>query len=1287
MARAKYYDKVSGKWIYADTGGISAEYADATYVKASKLGAANGVATLDENGKIPSDQISDINLDEVLEDIVIFDKEDDENVEIPEGEVVNITIDSELSTTSTNPVQNKVITQELNEISTQVDNTVKVSAQELTDEQKIQARENIGAVSVEDVEAIISGNTGPQFNETGDLVELNVEEGTPLSVISRFKRDETWEPSNKLVLHQVSGSNFVDLASIFGGVGNVITKNGVTATINADGTISIKGTNESDGAIFIIDLSFPNEDYAQRIYPAGTYTFPGAFILQIKGAAYPSWTTIEGASGNIWNKFTAKEPFRIVQLSYYVGAGSSVDVMVPFGFFYNMALPESGIPYLGEVRTVTFDTLIYEGEFNWSTGELKDVDGNTIGYYGSHDITSLPGTNYFWTGFGENTVSNAPEVLDKVVLYLDDIAPEETVPSICDFTLTPTTMQAAYNLTYIDFMSSSNIFTGREVPLLTTTGDLVVKDINGVTKYSKHIENLIGYRNIFDTLTERGIHKVWSDKFYLNASPVSTVRDDNYDTTVNVTWTWEFTEDDFINTGIPAKLDDIPIATPCFYNESNSEEYMKYRVYFAQPYPAKFSYDTETGKYILIVKGCYDSIQHQLTTYSKVYFHYPLETPYDIQDGFAMGISAGDSVSFVEDYSEAQEFIDRSIYKIGNGKAITEYNIKPILSILTPRNVVDAMGGMKNAAYLLNIDNSMSGGDATVQGYSWIGDGDGVTDYTAKIQNKLNELHTVSNGGTIHLGSGTYPISKSLIVYSNTRIIGNGKTSISQISDNTHAIVWSGSNIVMRDLTVRLSGICTELTACIYANSNNREEGYRDERYPENIYVHNCSVSNVTLIGSYGLTWHDDGYQSLSEDALAYRGVGIYSKYMFFNYFDCDRAICKGLYSGVHGGGGANTYRLFVTDSRIAVYDNWSGNNQFIIEGHSLYGTNRDGTFGATDHIIYCDGGQNNIYYALGFYDTQWINVVAYFTPKSQGNICYVTSPSTGLMTPGFKPDATGRDRHATYINFGRCNEIVEPLKKTYFTVGNRQFDLTGQTNPNMNSSATVDNALAGAGVWGSITSNIEWLENGISLAEVCRYPKDSSNPLLALGSVVSTTQPSDDAPIEIIIDISNRPICSYCGLWIQFDHRYAAQDIELSYDITGDGTYNWTNHIHNEAEPTIYSMYSQTETVTIYRIKIKITKAVVIPNLEYVDAAYGDHTIDYNLDGLIGIVNIGMLQNDAYGRAFLGECGGSLYGNVDMHQNTLKNLPAPVEDGDAVSKAYLEQRLAELEALITAMP
>ena len=99
--------------------------------------------------------------------------------------------------------------------------------------------------------------------------------------------------------------------------------------------------------------------------------------------------------------------------------------------------------------------------------------------------------------------------------------------------------------------------------------------------------------------------------------------------------------------------------------------------------------------------------------------------------------------------------------------------------------------------------------------------------------------------------------------------------------------------------------------------------------------------------------------------------------------------------------------------------------------------------------------------------------------------------------------------------------------------------------------------------------------------------------------------------------------------------------------------------------------------------MKIRFTKPLQVTN---VTNPIVDRTFDYNPDGLIGICNIGMTVNDYAGRSFLGECGGSLYGNVDMHNNTLKNLPAPVDAGDAVSKAYLEERLAELETLIAKM-
>jgi len=646
-----------------------------------------------------------------------------------------------------------------------------------------------------------------------------------------------------------------------------------------------------------------------------------------------------------------------------------------------------------------------------------------------------------------------------------------------------------------------------------------------------------------------------------------------------------------------------------------------------------------------------------------------------MSDGFAMCLSAGDSVTFTEDYSDAQEFIDAGIY----GSGISEYNIVPNVEVVVPRNTEDAMDGMENAARMLNLGGN-AGGDATVQGYSWIGAGDGVTDYTSKIQSKLDELHSVTNGGTIYLGSGTYPISGSLIVYDNTRIIGDGQTVIEQTADNTHAIIWTGSNIVMRDLTIKLSGVCTELTSCIFVNSNNGTnivgDKERDARYPENTYVWNCSVNNVTLIGKYSLTW-EGNYQYLSEDALTYRGVGILSSRLFFNFFDCDGLYCKHLYAGVYHGGGSNNFRLYATECRLAVYA-IGGNNRYEIKGHTYYGYTSEGVFGATDYIVYSEG-QSDIYDICGFYDTQHTKACIYFAPLSMGNTCYLGAPLTCLQNTSsitFK-------NHTKYFDYGRCNDIVEPLKKTYFAVGNRQFDITGQMNPNVNLSPTVDNALAGAGVWGNISSNVQWIENGITLADTCRYPKDCQCSDNRFANIVSSVSPSEESPIEIVLDISDRPIRGYQSLWIQFDNRYVAQDMTFSFDTKNDETYSITRDISNNAEPVVYWLDSQTPTVTIYRIKISITKALMIPELTYQSSNYTRYTINYNPDGLVGIVNIGMPSNEAYGRAFLGECGGSLYGNVDMHQNTLKNLPNPVDDGDAVSKSYLEERLAELMALI----
>jgi hypothetical protein len=1150
--------------------------------------------------------------------------------------------------------------------------SVLYTEQELTEGQKTQARTNIGAVSIEEVEELLG--IEEEFSVEGELVklDLDIEPDTKLEVISKIHRNETWGLSNTLVLHQVSGSNFVDLTNYLGGVGKVFEVSGLTAVINDNGTITISGTNESTGWAYLINQYRWGGEHSDRVYPAGTYTIPKGFTMAVRAAKYPDNVTITGM-GNLSGTVTIPEPFRIIMLQYAVRAGTTVDVTLPLGIFYGKSISETGYEYNGYIHTATFDAPVYDGEFNWMTGELKDIDGNTVGYYDAPEIKSLPGINYFWTCFGENTVSNASNEPGKVILRNNETAPEDTIPSICDFMLTPATPEAAYGLYYGPFLPGGQ-FAGNDVPVLTTKGTLSVKDADGVVKYSRYIDPMFNTRSVSDVLTQNGLEKKWSEKFYLSKDPVSiTHYPPSYSGPPDAyVFVWEFDESEFVNTGIPAKIHDIPMASPCFINNDNSENNVaKQELWNGTPYPAFFSYNAETGKYTLTARGIQgNSIKYQLTSYSKVHFYYQLETPYTLPFNFAMGIDAGDVVSFDVDLADNQPYID-SISGFKNR------SVEPSVTAFVPRSVEGAMSGMNNIARLLNTDDA-GNGDATVQGYSWIGAGDGLTDYTVQIQSKLDELHNVSNGGTIHLGPGTYPISKSLIVYGNTQIIGNGHTIIEQKADNTHAVIWNGSNIHMCDLTIKLSGECTETTACIFANSNNIGEN-RDARYPENTYVQYCSTRNVTLTGTYRFSW-EDGYAYLSERALAYRGVGVLQYRLFFNYYNCDNLVCRHLYAGVYGGGGSSNYCIYATECRFAVYGG-GGNNIFDIHGHAYYDHNgRDGTILGTDYVYYSELGHANTI-TVGVYDIQYSKGLLYFDGNSQMNHYIIPSSvtSTSLSVAGDFKRVT---------DYGRGNFEVQPTKEMFAGVGSFLPTISGLQDWNTQFNPSVHNALSGAGVWGTITSNKEWKsDNGISLRDVCRYPKETLKTGLGLASAICEASPSVESPIEIVIDISDRPVSSYRGFWVQFDHRYVAEDYKVLFDTTNDGSFDTlASEITQNNNAVSYNFNYQTTSTMVYRIKIVITKALQIPNFEYNDASYNEYTIDYNPNGYIGIVNIGMPSNEAYGRAFLGECGGSLYGNVDMHQNTLKNLPNPVDDGDAISKAYLEERLAALEALIAKM-
>lgn len=1132
-----------------------------------------------------------------------------------------------------------------------------------------------------------------EFSVTGELVEfdVDVEPGTNLQVISKIHRDETWGLSDKLVLHQVSGTNFVDLSSWLGGVGTIFEKNGLTATVNADSTVTIRGTNENTGSTGIIDMTRWSDEHSEKVYPAGTYTIPDGFTMAIRAAQYPNNEAIPGFV-NLNNTVTIPEPFRIVYLRYGVSAGATVDVTLPLGLFRGNSIPETGYEYLGNIYTATFDTPVYDGEFNWSTGELKDADGNTIGYYSTPEIKRLPGTNYFWTCWGENTVSNVSSDLGKVVLRLNETAPEETVPSICEFTLTPVTKNYSMNV-YGDsryfFRPEANLFYGMEVPLVTTRGKFVITNSNGLDEYELAIPELINHKGIADVMTSNSITKRWSNRFYITRNPDSTETIDG-DTIA----TWVFSKKEFEKYGLPVETVDIPIVSPVF-NAVTNDELESIGRSAGGVYTGAFSYDAESNNYVFKCRArmFYATALYKWTS---AYFCYPLKAEVSLNDNMvSLYLAAGYSVRFEQDdafdvfwdYALTQyycPFVDELRRNLWNGVPEDATTVAPLIDttpsvgIFVPRSVEDALYEAEHIAKRLNHDAALAD-DYEVNSYNWIGDGDGVTDYTDKIQSKLTEVHNTTGGGVIHLGSGTYPISKSLIVYENTHLIGNRRTVIEQKADNAHAIVLSGSNSSVKDLSVKLSGACTALTACVYVNSDNVPGRLTyDSTLPENAYAQYLTIENIRMTGKYNFAY-ENGYGVMSDAYDNYKGVGICGTNMYFNFSHIENIKFNELYAGIYGGGSSNYFNVTDMSCRYGIYAiGAAALNTYFIDGHSFYEIDADGKhISMSDEIAHVEVDANSTYH-LRCFDSQAFKSYIYLGSKTANNKVDI---QTTLSTAGsVRSSHSWNILHHFIVDHGWANVYSDIYKHTPYHIGNRTTTIA-QCQHNELSDPVIQNALSGAGIWGDISSNVEFTGHGMTLKDVCRYPSekigtDGNNDYLPY--ILSTVAPSEDNPIEIIIDYSNRPVHGLPNFFIQFWHRNVASDYVVSFDTTNTGVFDFVApSITNNTNVTDYYNYPMVGgSHTSYRAKFSFTKALQIPNLQY---TLYDDTFDYNPEGLIGICNIGMTVNDYAGRSFLGECGGSLYGNVDMHQHTLKNLSPPVDDGDAVSKAHMELRLAEI--------
>lgn len=1165
-----------------------------------------------------------------------------------------------------------------------------------TEEQKEQARKNIGAASLKEVEDLLG--IEKEFSVSGELIELNVdvEEGTELNVISKIQRDETWGESSKLVLHQVNNTNFVDLSGYVGRTGNVFEKNGLTAVINSDSTLTITGTNTNTGWTQIFSVTDFISDHSKQVYPAGTYQIPSGLAIQIRTAQYPGENFITGLTGNLNNKFTSPQPFRVVSVYYAVAGNATVNKTIPFGLFYGDSIPEIGYAYFGNVYTAIFDNNIYEGEYNWTTGELKDKEGNTIAYYTPQPIQKLSGTNYFWTGFGENIVSNVSnQNTPSIAIHLNDTVPEGSMPSICNFELKPRTPLCIYALAG-DIVYPGGQFHGHEIPLLTTKGDFVVYDKNENVKIKKTIDSMINISrngwNLSDRLTQNGIDKVWSKKFYITK--------EDYTYTYNGTnsiYTFEFDESEFAETGIPAKEDNIPVATACFYTGSNVQTYLDDRVWGGQPFPLKLSYNTETRKYIMTIRATGDNlIKYQLTKYSKAYIYYKLETPYVENEFLAMGLEAGDTFSFAEDKTEIQPYLDATEFlhsdAAGGNNAVTESDITPTFTAIVPQNTKDALTGFSNAAKIFNEGKSSE--KEAAQDYSWIGDGDGTTDYTSKIQSKIKELNSLSNGGTIYLGNGTYKINEFIEVYDNIKIIGTGNTIVQQTNKNSHVLVISGSNITLKDLKLELYAMTAEeknnleynsdLTACVYINSNNgKTTSSYNNKYLDNTYCKNLTMDNVYLLGSYGFKY-TDGAPLISNDYEHYKGCGLIQEKLFFNYATLKNVHIRGMYHGLHGFGGANDITIFCENTKIMAYGN-GGSINLNIFGHSYYTTDGNGnTISMSDEVGHFVELEQS-YISEYVYDTQWLKRIYTFESMSMNNR-YIVSQIGGATYYGNNL-IDNRNLKRYVEDYGRGNRPIENHQNKPYHIGIKYIEKTGLTSFK-NNDVITQNALSGAGVWGNIQSNDAFDKGTLSLSEICRYPNESNIKQHTSSTrflcALSENTPTQENPIEIIIDISNRPICSLCGGFIQFDCEYIASDFTVSFDISNNNTFTQEINVQNNIDDVWYHLPIQGEFRCIYKIKITITKALYIQNLKYQSSAYDDYEIEYNPNKKVGICNVGVIDADFAGRAFLGECGGNIYGDLLLNKNsTIKNVPMPVDDNDVVPKKYVDEQIALLMAKI----
>ena len=291
--------------------------------------------------------------------------------------------------------------------------------------------EEIGNVS-EQIDDLKNAVSEVEYSVDGQVVEVDGIEGKDVHIITKFENVNTdIFGSKRIRIQQATSKNLLDMAKMFADR-NLLTgeEKGVTWSVDVEKArahVSGKLDDTITGTYHNIWVESTDE-FSGIVFPAGKYNVGASnngavvnaeIIMQWRGAI----------SGELSWGNTLVEPSYVSGLYLRVMKNIELDHMVPL----YIALDDVVTDYVFSGTTIqtNITSAVANGSFDWTTGELKDADGNVVETVVPPEIVGLPGINRFicanssinvsgtksaWTG---GTGTSVSEVFDPYKWNLD----------------------------------------------------------------------------------------------------------------------------------------------------------------------------------------------------------------------------------------------------------------------------------------------------------------------------------------------------------------------------------------------------------------------------------------------------------------------------------------------------------------------------------------------------------------------------------------------------------------------------------------------------------------------------------------------------------------------------------------------------------------------------------------------------------------------------------------------------------------------------------------------------